>query len=471
MISEAPPYPGRAWWLAEADAVDAGGECPSLSEDIDADVVIVGGGYTGLWTANALLELEPRTRVVVLERDVCGSGPSGRNGGFCGGYWSSLDALVELFGDERALDLALAAERTVDEVEEFCARHAVDAWFVRAGDLGVATAPAQAGRWRGAVETTRRLGVADRLVELGPADVAERIRLPYRGGGILSPEEATVQPARLALGLRRAVLAQGARIFERTAVRRLRAGPPLVAETQNGMVRAEHAVLAANAWLAALPAFHARLTVRGTYMVMTAPAPERLAEIGWTGGESVWNFRSALNYLRTTRDGRIAFGTGAMQPGLARRVGPDFEWHRGFVAEVASQFRAMFPSFANVPLEAGWGGPIDVSGAHLPFVGRSAGGNVHHAAGFTGNGVGPCRLVGQILARRVLGRHDELTRLPIVDFEPKRFPREPLRSAGALVVNSAVLRLDRAEDTGRRAGRLTGLVARLPRRLGYNLGP
>jgi glycine/D-amino acid oxidase-like deaminating enzyme len=158
-----------------------------------------------------------------------------------------------------------------------------------------------------------------------------------------------------------------------------------------------------------------------------------------------------------------------MQPGLARRIGPEFDWHAGFVAEVARQFRALFPSFEDVPLEAAWGGPIDVSAAHVPFVGRH--GDVHHAAGFTGNGVGPCELVGRILARRVLGIEDELTRLPIVDFEPRRFPPEPLRSVGMLVANSAVLRIDAADDQDRRADPVTRFVGGLPRRLGYNLGP
>ena len=471
MRPDAPPYPGRSWWLVEAENADGGPECPPLRDDVEADVAIVGGGYTGLWTAYALLELAPRARVVLLERETCGSGPSGRNGGFCGGYWSSLDELAELFGDDAALALALAAERAVDQVEEFCAVHGVDAWFVRAGDLGVATSPAQKGRWRGSVAAARRLGVADRVLELTPAETAERIRLPHQGGGILVPGDATVQPARLVIGLRRAVLSRGGRIFERTPVSRLRAGSPVVAETPGGAVHAEQAVLATNAWLSTAPAFRSRLTVRGTYMVVTAPAPEHLAGIGWTGGEAVWNFRSALNYLRTTRDGRIAFGTGAMQPGLARSIGPAFDWHRGFVAEVARQFRALFPSFADVQLEAGWGGPIDVSGAHLPFVGRSGDGSIQYAAGFTGNGVGPCRLVGEILARRVLGIDDELTRLPIVDFEPRSFPPEPLRSVGALFVNGAVLRLDSFEDSGRRADPLTALVAGLPRRLGYHLGP
>jgi glycine/D-amino acid oxidase-like deaminating enzyme len=468
MTPEAPPYLGRSWWLLEALAADPGAACPPLREDVDADVVVVGGGYTGLWTAHRLLELAPGLGVVVLERDICGGGPSGRNGGFCSSLLD-LEATSALFGDEQAIALLEASEASVAEVGAWCERHGVDAWYTRGGELGVATSPAQEGRGASWVDAARRLGLADRIVSLSADEVAKRIRLPYGGSGVFAPGEATVQPARLARGLRRVVLEQGARIFEGTPVARVRGTGPVDVETPRATVRARTAVLAANAWLASLGPLRRHLVVRGTYIVLTAPAPERLAEIGWTGREGIWNFRAALNYLRTTPDGRIAFGTGGMQPGLTRRVGPELDWHADMVAEVARQFRAMFPSFSEVPLEAGWGGPIDVSGAHLPFAGRR--GDVHYAAGFTGNGVGPCELLGRILARRVLGIEDELTRLPIVDFEPRQFPPEPLRSPAALVVSRAVLRLDAADDAGVRADPLTRVLAGVPRRLGYNIGP
>jgi glycine/D-amino acid oxidase-like deaminating enzyme len=470
MTPELPPFLGRSWWLLDALDADPGVRCPPLEEDIEADVLIVGGGYTGLWTAHRLLELDPGIDVVLLERDICGGGPSGRNGGFCGGLWD-LEALSELFGDARAVELLEASLDSVAEIGAWCARQGVDAWYTRGGDLGLATSPAQAGLWQGWLDTVRRLGLGDRVEELSPAEAAARIRLPYAAGGVFTASEATVQPARLARGLRRVVLEQGARIFESTAVTRLEAGPPVRAGTLSGSVRASTAVLAGGAWLASLPAFRRRLTVRGSYIVLSAPAPERLAAIGWTGGEALWNHRASVNYLRTTPDGRIAFGTGGMQPGLARRIGPRFEWDARFVATVARQFRALFPSFANVPLEAAWGGPIDVSGAHLPFVTHLPPGNVLCAAGYTGNGVGPAQLAGTILARLALDIDDELTRLPIVGFEPRRLPPEPIRSLGALAANEAILRKDAAEDDGGRPGRLTDAVARLPRRLGYNLGP
>jgi glycine/D-amino acid oxidase-like deaminating enzyme len=469
-----PPRPAaRSWWLEEALAhaefVDP--PAPPLRGDVRADVVILGGGYTGMWTAWVLKQLDPGVDVVILEQDICGGGPSGRNGGFVNSFWGYVDEAVDLFGGARAVELCLAAERSIEQIGAFCREHDVDAWFTRAGDLGVATSPAQDGRWRETVETADRLGYGDRLVELDVGAVLDRVRSPLFGRAMNTTDAATVQPARLARGLRRVLLEEGVRIFERTPVRRFRASPTPAAETPSGSVTAGRAVIALNAWAASWPAFSRTLAVRGTYMVVTAPAEKELEEIGWTSGVAVWNHRSAVNYLRRTADARVAFGTGGMQPGLGRRIGPRFRYDARYVAVVAEQFRRMFPTFANVPLEAAWGGPVDVSGTHLPFFGTLPGGTVHYGFGYTGNGVGPSHLGGRIVARLTLGLEDEETRLPLVDAEPKRFPPEPLKSVGVRVVNAAILRKDAAEDAGGTADRLTSFVAGLPRRLGYRLGP
>jgi glycine/D-amino acid oxidase-like deaminating enzyme len=472
MVDRELPRPAaRSWWLEEALAHDPGQPAPPLRGDTSADVVVLGGGYTGMWTAWFLKRLEPALDVVVLEQDICGGGPSGRNGGFVNSFWGYVDEAVDLFGPERGLELCLSAERAVTDIGAFCVEHGIDAWFTRAGDLGIATSPVQDGRWRETVETAARMGFADRLRDLSAEEVAERVRGPLFGAAMLTTDAATVQPARVARGLRRVLLEHGVRIFEGTPVRRFRAGPPAVADTPGGSVSAGRAILALNAWAASWPAFSRRLAVRGTYMVVTEPAPEALEAIGWTSGVAVWNHRSAVNYLRTTNDGRIAFGTGGMQPGLGRRIGPRFRYDPRFVAVVAEQFRRMFPSFASVRLEAGWGGPIDVSGTHLPFFGTMPGGTVHYGFGYTGNGVGPSHLGGRILAKLALGVEDEDTRLPVVTAEPKRFPPEPLKSVGVRVVNAAILAKDAAEDAGGRADPITSFVARLPRRLGYRLGP
>jgi glycine/D-amino acid oxidase-like deaminating enzyme len=218
-------------------------------------------------------------------------------------------------------------------------------------------------------------------------------------------------------------------------------------------------------------AFRSRVTVRGSYIVLTAPAPELLKEIHWTGGEALSNYRAGVNYLRTTPDGRIAFGTGGMQPGFARSIGPRFGYDERFVRQVADQLWRMFPGFRDVPLAAAWGGPIDVSGAHVPFFGTLPTGNTHYGVGYTGNGVGPSHLGGKILASLATGGDDDDARLPLVELKPRRFPPEPIRSPGVLVANTAILHKDAREDQGRKVNPLVRFVARLPRRLGYKLGP
>jgi glycine/D-amino acid oxidase-like deaminating enzyme len=160
-----------------------------------------------------------------------------------------------------------------------------------------------------------------------------------------------------------------------------------------------------------------------------------------------------------------------MQPGFARSIGPRFGHDPRFVGRVAEHLWRSFPSFRDVPLDGAWGGPIDVSSAHVPFFGTMPSGNVHYGVGYTGNGVGPSHLGGKILAALSVGAVDEVSHLPVVGLRPRRFPPEPIRSPGMLIANQAILRKDEAEDDGRRPDPLTGFLATLPRRLGYNLGP
>jgi glycine/D-amino acid oxidase-like deaminating enzyme len=459
---------------ARADLALAASEpCPPLAGSARADVVILGGGYTGMWTAWFLKEREPSLDIVLLEADErCGNGPSGRNGGFCYGMWEDLPALVRHLGDADAIRMATAAARSVGEIGEWLRAHDVEAWFTRAGHLSVATSPAQDGAWRELVDEARRLGLGpELLVELDPDEVRARCDSPVFRAGLLQQQNATLQPARLALGLRRELLARGVRIHERSPVVRFAAGPPPIAETAGGRVVAGQGVLGLGAWTSAVPAFHRAIVPRGTYIVLTEPAPEKLEEVGWTGGEGLGDWRSALHYFRTTPDGRIAFGAAAATAGLGVGLGPRLRFDASSIAKLIADFRRFFPKWNEVRLEAAWGGPMDVTGLHQPFFGTLTGGALHYGAGFTGGGVGPCHLAGRILSGLALGMEDEHTTLPLVHRAPLRFPPEPIRSVGAALAQGAIVRKDEAEDMGRRPGALTSFLARLPRRMGYELGP
>ncbi len=470
-MSALPRPADRSWWLEEALSHPefAGEPRPALDRDVSADVVVVGGGYTGMWSAYFLTEREPGLDVVLLEQDICGGGPSGRNGGFVNGFYDDLWLLEERFGDEGRRTAELAA-RSIDEVGTWCEHHDVDAWYGATGDLGISTSPAQDAVLAEVVADLDRRGFGGVYRPLDTGEVRERFVSPIARGGVHVTHAAHVQPARLARGLRRVLLERGVRIYEHTPVTRFRSGRAPFAETPAGAVRSERAILGVNAWAAGWDAFRRSLLVRGTYVVVTAPAPEILERIRWIGGEGVYDFRTALHYLRTTPDGRIAFG-GAGHAVSTRRIDPRYRYDERSVADLVGDFRTWFPAFRDVALEAAWGGPIDVSGWHLPFFGTLPGGRVHYGLGFTGNGVGPCHLGGRILSGLALGVEDEATRSPLVDTEPKRFPREPLFTAGERLVTGAILRKDAREDRGRRPDPITNALAHLPRRLGYNLGP
>jgi glycine/D-amino acid oxidase-like deaminating enzyme len=472
-MPDAPRPANGSWWLEEALAHPefAGEPCPPLARDLAADVVILGGGYTGMWTAYFLKERDPGIDIVLLEADICGGGPTGRNGGFLDGWWGHIADMSATYGDADTMELLMAAGRSPTEIGAWCEHHGVDAWFTHAGDLAAASNAHQEGKWERTLEAARRLGVEDEYEVLSAEQARTMCASPMFGGAQFIRDAATVQPARLARGLRRVLLEMDVRIFEQSPITRFGFARPAVAETPGGSVRAGEAVIGLGAWATWWKAFHPHLTVRGSYMVVTAPAPEKVAEINWTGGEAVRDLRPSVHYLRTTPDGRIAFGCGGLQPGLARRIDPRFAYEERFVRKTAEDLWRMFPSFRDVPIEAGWGGPINVSGFAMPFFGTLAPGNVHHGLGYTGNGVGPSYLGGKILAALATHADDGFTRLAVVTREPKRFPPEPFRSPGMLVVNDAIRRKDDTEDEGREPNPLVTFLARIPRRLGYKLGP
>ena len=459
--------PGRPWWLDEAPPVEPQ---PTLEGELDVDVAIVGGGYTGLWTALAVGELEPSARVAVLEAALCGEGPSGRNGGFLHGYWSSLARARRVFGDGGALAVAEAASAIVPGVREFVEQRGVDVWLREAPMLEVSAAPAQDEAIDAALAAARDLGVEEEAAAVGREELAERCSSPSFRRGVLYREGATVQPARLVRALRAAVLDTGVVLHERTPMIRLRRGSPNVVETPRGRVRAREVVVAINAAAAGWRPLARRLTAFGSYVVLTEPVPQLLDAINWTGGESIVDGRMFLHYFRTTNDGRVLMGSGSGPIGFGGRLDERFTADAPSVARAEAGLRFLLPGLADARVERAWGGPIDVSADHLPFFGTVSGSRVHYGAGYSGNGVGPSWLGGRILARLALGVEDELTALPLVNRSVRPLPPEPIKGVGGGLVRGAALRVEEAEQAGRRPALPLRAIAALPRVVGLRVG-
>jgi len=429
-------------------------------------VAVVGGGYTGLWTALTLTERDPELRVVVLEAEECGQGPSGRNGGFVHGYWSHLPRLRERFGDEGALEIARRADSIVPGIAAFCRRYGADVWLREGGILRVSAAPAQDRAVEREVEAARELGVPEEAVPLDGAALAERIRSPRFRNGVFMRDGATVQPARLARALRRAV-ADATALHEHTRVTAVRDGE---VETTGGRVRARDVVVAVNAAAAGWKPLRRRLTVFGSYVVLTEPAPELLERIGWTGGEAVLDGRMFLHYFRATNDGRVLMGSGSGPIGFGGRIDARFTQDAATAARAEQGLRRLLPDLVEARVTHSWGGPIDVSSDHLPFFGTVPGTRIHYGAGYSGHGVGPSWLGGQILARLVQGVDDELTRLPLVTRRVPNLPSEPLRHLGGGLVRASIMACEEAEEEGRRPSLPARAGAALPRLLRMSVG-
>src|SRR3954470_17937972 len=290
-------HTAHGYWLKEASERSV---LAAADGELRCDVIVVGGGYTGMWAAWELSQLEPDARVIVIEAERCGHGPSGRNGGFANAMWFSAHALRDRFGGAVAGRVLRAAQESVDRIGRFCSEHEVDAWFEQRGYLQVSAAPAQDGVWDQAMAACRELGAPDAVRELTAEELSERCRSPRFRGAALYPGAATVQPARLALGLRdRLGERPGVRVFEHSPLRRLRAGPwGCLAETPSARIRADSCVLALGPACGAVGSrVHGLLRLPSSHMVLPEPVPELLEQIGWTGGEFITDGRDMVHYM------------------------------------------------------------------------------------------------------------------------------------------------------------------------------
>jgi len=336
----------------------------------------------------------------------------------------------------------------------------------------VSTAEVHDAVWAKALDACRELGAEDAIELLSPAQVAERCASPAFRGGAFYSKAATVQPARLAFGLRERLRARGVEVYEHSPVSRVAGSKAAVeAHAAGGVVRAQRAVLAVGAAAKATGGpLHNRLSVASSHIVLTEPVPELLEEIGWTGGECITDSRALINYFRTTPDGRIAFGWGGGHIGMGARLHGRTELDPEVASLAAKHLWDYFPGLEGRTITHAWGGPIDASPTHLPLVLPLRGNRAFAAAGYTGNGVGPSHMVGRTLASLALDRNDEPSRLPFIDPSPPKLPPEPFHWLGGEAIRAGLMSKEQAELSGRAPNPLSSLLASVPELIGFHIG-
>jgi glycine/D-amino acid oxidase-like deaminating enzyme len=284
---------------------------------------------------------------------------------------------------------------------------------------------------------------------------------------VFFPEGATVQPARLVRALRTAVLAAGIELHEQTRALEIAEG---LVTTEGGRMRANAIVVATNAAASGWRPVRRHVTNFGSYVVLTEPVPELLTEIGWTGGEAIVDARMFLHYFRTTDDGRVLMGSGSGPIGFGGRVDGRFTSDAPTAARAERGLRRLLPGLDAARVERAWGGPIDVSADHLPFFGTVPGRSIHYGLGYSGHGVGPSWLGGQILASLALRLDDEWTQSPLATRRVPSLPPEPLKRLGGGLVRASIMACEQAEEDGRRPALAARAAAAVPRLLGMEIG-
>ena len=446
-------YAATSYWLESAG--DDLTPRPDLRGTIDADVAILGAGYTGLWTAYELLRRDPSLKVVLLEREIAGFGASGRNGGWvASGLNASSDRLTRKFGQAGMTAIEDAVAGAVDEVGAACLREGIDADYAKGGSLTVVRGPEQLPAFEAHWQELERSGRAAAYQRLDAAATRDRIRIEGVLGSVYGSQYAVVHPGKLVRGLARAVERLGGIIFEQTAVTDIQAGqlPHLrpALRTTNGLVRATTVVLAGEAYLTQFPALHRTLLPLYSLIVLTEPVSESdWATIGWRAREVVGSYRLSVDYLSRTVDGRILFGGRGAPYRFGSTIRPAFDRDARTHALLRTMVEAWFPTIRGIGFGHAWGGPLGMPRDWIPSFSFDPRQGIASGRGYTGHGVSTANLAGRVLAGLIRGERNELTELPLVNHRSPNWEPEPFRWLGVRFTQESLLRLDaRTARTG-----------------------
>lgn len=442
-FADASPTP---FWLDDPSRPEP---APPLSASISADFVIIGAGFTGLWTALLAKEADASRDVVILEAGEAASGASGRNGGFTdASITHGFDNGLARWPNEIRTLLALG-HANLNAIESTVLRLGIDCDLLRSGELNVATEPYQVEEMRGWPEIAA--GYGEKMQWFGREETRALVNSPTYLGALYDPSVIMLNPARLAWGLRKACLDAGVRIYENTPVTALEREKNLVtARAARGRVSARRVALATNAFPPLLKRLSYYIVPVYDYALVTEPLSAAQREsIGWKKRQGVGDSGNLFHYYRTTADGRILWGGYDAIYHWNNGFGTQFETDRDSFGRLAEHFFETFPQLEGIRFTHAWGGAIDTSSRFSVFWGTAQRGQVAYALGYTGLGVGASRFGAQVMLDLLDGHENERTRLEMVRSKPAPFPPEPFRSAAIGWTQRDLLRADHSE--GRRS--------------------
>lgn len=401
-----------------------------LNENAEVDVTIVGGGYTGLWTAYYLKKLEPRLSVIVLEANTVGFGGSGRNGGWCSAFLPmSPSEMAAQHGNQAMQFIQREMFSTLDEIERVTIEEKIDCGFHKGGTLTNASNKAHIDRLQDYVQEWHASGFDDDVMRWEDADqLSDRVKVQQTFGGVFSPHCAVVHPYALVQGLASAVEKLGVRIYENSRVMYMR---PHVAQTQRARVRSKWIVQAVESFASQLRGSRRSIAPLYSLMVATEPLSQQIwNEIGWSGRETFADGRNMVTYAQRTSDGRIAFGGRGAPYHFGSRISPDYDQHRNIHERLREAVRETFPELDDVKFTHAWGGPVGATRDWHAFANVDRGSGVCAGGGYVGDGVALSNLIARTLANQIVDTDSPLTQSLVVNHFAKKWEIEPLRWLG-----------------------------------------
>lgn len=444
-------YTSYSYWLE-----DAGEDLTprrALAGSAEVDIAILGGGYSGLWTAYYLLQNQPSLKIAIIEKEIVGYGGSGRNGGWCSPRFPVSGGMLEKrYGITAARAQLLAIQDSVNEIRRVCDEKHISAQFHAGGTLTLARSAYQLDAIRASRATYERLGMAERYHLLSAEQASEHILVTKVHGALYTPDGARIHPGRLVRGLAHAVERLGCTIYEQTAVDSYIGGKEARVFTNKGEVRAKKAIIVAGeAYVTRLPTLHRAVLPVYSLICLTAPlTPAQWEGIGWQQGENVASARNNVVYLTKTSDGRILFGSRGAPYAFGSRITDAQDRDAQTIQLIQQSLFEWFPSLAGIPFTHAWGGPVAMPSDWMPSVRYDATSKIGFIGGYTGQGVSTSNLAGKLLAGLVTETASGLEGLPIAQRTSPKWIPEPLRWMIVRYMQGALLRIDEATEAGRR---------------------
>jgi glycine/D-amino acid oxidase-like deaminating enzyme len=435
-----------------------------LTGDASADIVIVGGGYTGLWTAYYLIKADPSLRITVLEAEVAGFGASGRNGGWASALFpASLSALARASSRDAAVRMKRAMNATVDEIGRVAHEEGWDIAWQKGGTVVLARSPLQWQEAQAEVENLRSWGFGEEDLRLLSKDEATaRAQATDVLGATFNPHCAAINPARLVRSLARTVVSLGVTLHEGTRVESIEPG---IVRTANGNVRAEYVVRATEGYTRTLKGQTRTLAPVYSLMLATEPLPaETWAKIGLEGRPTFADGRHLIIYGQRTSDGRIAFGGRGAPYFFGSKITPEQDRNPAVHAALWEVLTDLLPAVSSAAVTHTWGGPLGVPRDWWASCGLDRATGLGWSGGYVGDGVGTSNLGGRTLADLILQRETDLVTLPWVGHRSKKWEPEPLRWVGT---NVGLRVMTSADNVEARTGRPSRRAAMFARKIGH----